>query len=155
MKPIDAASELCTLVFAGNLPLLKRYIAAGIEVDIEILNPSSHAAANNAAVVCRADKISQAMTSTRQPERSEICLPVMVQVDAGDYDQRAALHIAACEQNLSAVRLLHSASLLNPINTSLSTPLLFILASGADSFAYASLQHHASVLYFELSFAGR
>lgn len=32
MKPIDAASELCTLVFAGDLPLLKRYIAAGIEV---------------------------------------------------------------------------------------------------------------------------
>jgi hypothetical protein len=32
MKPIDAASELCTLVFAGDLPLLKRYISAGIEV---------------------------------------------------------------------------------------------------------------------------
>lgn len=34
MKTIDAASELCTLVFAGDLPLLKRYISAGIEVHI-------------------------------------------------------------------------------------------------------------------------
>ena len=32
MKTIDAASALCTLVFAGDLPLLKRYIGAGIEV---------------------------------------------------------------------------------------------------------------------------
>lgn len=32
MKRIDAAAELCTLVFTGNLPLLKRYMAAGIEV---------------------------------------------------------------------------------------------------------------------------
>lgn len=32
MGRIDTASELCTLVFSGNLPLLKRYLQAGIEV---------------------------------------------------------------------------------------------------------------------------
>lgn len=32
MGRIDTASEMCTLVFKGNLPLLKRYLQAGIEV---------------------------------------------------------------------------------------------------------------------------
>ena len=32
MGRIDTASQLCTLVFDGNLPLLKRYLQAGIEV---------------------------------------------------------------------------------------------------------------------------
>lgn len=33
-----------------------------------------------------------------------LILSLLLQVDAADYDNRAALHIAACESNLSAVR---------------------------------------------------
>lgn len=53
---LDTAALLCKLVFDGNLPLLKRLLAAGIAAD------------------------------------------------SGDYDMRTALHIAACESNLTSVR---------------------------------------------------
>lgn len=33
-----------------------------------------------------------------------------IAIDAGDYDQRTALHIAACEGNLTAVRPFHTFS---------------------------------------------
>lgn len=57
---IDSASQLCTLVFKCDLPLLRRYLGAGINVN------------------------------------------------AGDYDDRTALHIAACESNLAVVRNPHA-----------------------------------------------
>ena len=50
------AAQLCTCVFEGNLPLLRRLIRAGAAAD------------------------------------------------AGDYDKRTALHIAAAEGNTAAVR---------------------------------------------------
>ncbi len=50
-------AQLCTCVFEGNLPLLRRLIRAGAAAD------------------------------------------------AGDYDKRTALHIAAAEGNTAAVRL--------------------------------------------------
>ncbi len=56
MDRLDAASQLCTLVFTCDLPLLRRFITAGVPVD------------------------------------------------AGDYDDRTALHISACESNLAVVR---------------------------------------------------
>ena len=56
MNGLDAASQLCTLVFTCDLPLLRRYILAGVPID------------------------------------------------AGDYDERTALHISACESNLAVVR---------------------------------------------------
>ena len=56
MGGLDAASQLCTLVFTCDLPLLRRYILAGVPID------------------------------------------------AGDYDERTALHISACESNLAVVR---------------------------------------------------
>lgn len=52
----QAATVLCTCVFEGNMPLLKRYLVAGVPID------------------------------------------------EGDYDLRTALHIAAAEGNLTAVR---------------------------------------------------
>lgn len=55
---VEQAAVLCTAVFDGNLPLLRRLLTAGVSVD------------------------------------------------AGDYDQRTALHISAAEGNLQAVRLL-------------------------------------------------
>lgn len=54
---IAMAAQLCTCVFEGNLPLLRRLIRAGAAAD------------------------------------------------AGDYDKRTALHIAAAEGNTAAVRL--------------------------------------------------
>ncbi len=51
------ASQLCTCVFEGDLPLLRRLVSAGAPAD------------------------------------------------AGDYDKRTALHIAASEGNTAAVRL--------------------------------------------------
>ena len=56
MDRLEAASQLCTLVFTCDLPLLRRYILAGVPVD------------------------------------------------AGDYDDRTALHISACESNFVVVR---------------------------------------------------
>ena len=56
MDRLDAASQLCTLVFTCDLPLLRRFITAGVAVD------------------------------------------------AGDYDDRTALHISACESNFAVVR---------------------------------------------------
>ena len=56
MDRLEAASQLCTLVFTCDLPLLRRYILAGVSVD------------------------------------------------AGDYDDRTALHISACESNFVVVR---------------------------------------------------
>ena len=56
MNGLDAASQLCTLVFTCDLPLLRRFITAGVPVD------------------------------------------------AGDYDERTALHISACESNFAVVR---------------------------------------------------
>lgn len=63
---IGSASQLCTLVFKCDLPLLRRYLAAGIDVN------------------------------------------------AGDYDDRTALHIAACESNLAVVGILHSYACVRP-----------------------------------------
>ena len=57
MDRLDAASQLCTLVFTCDLPLLRRFITAGVPVD------------------------------------------------AGDYDERTALHISACESNFAVVRV--------------------------------------------------
>jgi len=51
------AAQLCTCVFEGNLPLLRRLIRAGAAAD------------------------------------------------AGDYDKRTALHIAAAEGNTAAVKI--------------------------------------------------
>jgi hypothetical protein len=96
MKTIDAASELCTLVFAGDLPLLKRYIGAGIEVHQTLLHLWE------AYEQLDSFGVSGLPVSLHRPSPTP-CAPVS-QVDAGDYDQRTALHIAACEQNLSAVR---------------------------------------------------
>lgn len=53
------ASQLCTCVFEGDLPLLRRLVSAGAPAD------------------------------------------------AGDYDKRTALHIAAAEGNTAAVRPLN------------------------------------------------
>lgn len=53
---VAMASQLCTCVFEGNLPLLQRLLKAGVPAD------------------------------------------------AGDYDKRTALHIAAAEGNTAAVQ---------------------------------------------------
>ena len=55
---VAMAAQLCSCVFEGNLPLLRRLVSAGAPPD------------------------------------------------AGDYDKRTALHIAACESNTAAVRSL-------------------------------------------------
>ena len=57
------AAQLCTCVFEGNLPLLRRLIRAGAAAD------------------------------------------------AGDYDKRTALHIAAAEGNTAAVKISHRPTL--------------------------------------------
>ena len=56
MAPAEAATQLCTCVFDCNVPLLRRYLKAGILVN------------------------------------------------AGNFDSRTALHVAAAEANLAAVR---------------------------------------------------
>jgi hypothetical protein len=61
MAPVAAAAQLCTAVFDGDMPLLRRLLHAGA-------NPN-----------------------------------------AADYDKRTALHIAAAEGNLPAVRDPHRA----------------------------------------------
>ena len=60
----EASTQLCTCVFDCNVPLLRRYIKAGILVN------------------------------------------------AGNFDSRTALHLAAAEANLAAVRLLCKTALL-------------------------------------------
>ena len=62
----EAATQLCTCVFDCNVPLLRRFIKAGILVN------------------------------------------------AGNFDSRTALHVAAAEGNLAAVRLLCKAALVLP-----------------------------------------
>ena len=71
---LDSASQLCTLVFNCNLPLLRRLMAAGIDVD------------------------------------------------AGDYDDRTALHIAACGCNLAIVRSPPTIQRFNPVSHSSVCP---------------------------------
>ena len=57
MAPAEAATQLCTCVYDCNVPLLRRFIKAGILVN------------------------------------------------AGNFDSRTALHVAAAEGNVAAVRL--------------------------------------------------
>ena len=102
MARIDAASELCALVFAGNLPLLKRYMQAGIEVWDYCLLPMCLSPMLPVACACQAAQLFQTDNVDRN-KRSSRC-GLSAQVDAGDYDKRTALHIAAVESNLSAVR---------------------------------------------------
>jgi hypothetical protein len=66
MAPSEAATQLCTCVYDCNVPLLRRYIKAGILVN------------------------------------------------AGNFDSRAALHVAAAEGNVAAVCLLRPLDTFNP-----------------------------------------
>lgn len=105
---VEQAAVLCTAVFDGNLPLLRRLLTAGVSVDagdygaqrVAVLgeNARSLIDGTKTCIECgrlHTDPYCPVCGSTGQPLRP-----------SHTTDQRTALHISAAEGNLQAVRLL-------------------------------------------------
>ena len=78
----DAGGEMCRVAFAGDVHLMEILILAGAQPGVYVC-----ACTNMWVCVCRRRKVTIKLLFDQTTP------------DAGDYDKRTALHIAACEGN--------------------------------------------------------